>query len=148
MEWSSATKLQSGNNEEWYFNFPPKPLRYLLISSEGFGIDLRKIAVFGDDNCSTATSVTTSLVTPYLTIAYVLGTTVSIPWPVWNITPADCFIPVNFIFKYDNLELATGIFNVDWVAKTITYTSNTCHCPSVSLSAEFNTLNSVISSAV
>ena len=65
LEWSSATKLQSDNNEEWYFNFPLKPLRYLLISSEGFGINLRKIAVFGVDNCSAATSATISLGTAY-----------------------------------------------------------------------------------
>ena len=65
LEWSSASKLQSDDNEEWYFNFPLKPLRYLLISSEGFGIDLRKIAVFGVDNCSAATSATISLGTAY-----------------------------------------------------------------------------------
>ncbi len=116
MEWSSATKLQSDNNEEWYFNFPLKPLRYLLISSEGFGIDLRKIAVFGVDYCSTAANVAISLVTPYSTIFYVLGTTISIPWPVWNITPNDCFMPVNFIFKYNNIEVPADTFIVDWAA--------------------------------
>jgi hypothetical protein len=47
-----------------------------LISTEGYGISLRKIAVFGVDYCSSATSVITSLVTTYSTIAYVLGTSI------------------------------------------------------------------------
>jgi hypothetical protein len=84
---------------------------------------LRQVAAFGVDYCTSATSVTTSLVTAYTSIDN-FGTSITIPWPNYSITPADCFVPVNFIFKdsVGNL-LASGIITVNWVAKTITYLS-------------------------
>ena len=97
-------------------------------------MDLRKIAAFGVDYCTPATSVTTSLATAYSSIAYYFGTSITIPWPNYTVTPTGCFIPVNFIFKDSagNL-LETGIVTVDWVAKTITYLSCTCHSPYVTI---------------
>ena len=93
-------------------------------------MDLRKIAAFGVDYCTPATSVTTSLATAYSSIAYYFGTSITIPWPSYSITPGDCFIPVNFIFKDSaGTLLAPGIVTVDWVAKTITYLSSSCHSP-------------------
>ena len=97
-------------------------------------MDLRKIAVFGVDYCSSATSVSVTLLTTYAPISYALGSTITIPWPKYNVSPADCFIPVNFIFKNSlAVVLAPEIITVDWVLKTLTYVSSTCHSPYITI---------------
>ena len=77
---------------------------------------MRKVAAFGVDYCTPVTSLTASLVTAYTLIDYALGTSIVIPWPTYSVTPADCFIPVNFIFK-DSMGslLPDGVVTVDWV---------------------------------
>ena len=97
-------------------------------------MDLRKIAAFGVDYCTPATSLSVSLVTAYSSIACTLGTSISIPWPNYTVTPADCFIPEDFIFKDSaGNVLATGIVSVNWVAKTLTYLSCPCHSPYITI---------------
>ena len=134
LEWANAMRSQTAADEEWYFNFNPYPQRYIFISSGGYGMDLRKIAVFGVDYCSSATSVSVTLLTTYAPISYALGSTITIPWPSYNVSPADCFIPVNFIFKNSlAVVLAPEIITVDWVLKTLTYVSSTCHSPYITI---------------
>ena len=90
-------------------------------------MNFRKIAAFGVDYCSPATSVTTTLVSAYSSITYVPETSIGIAWPNYTVTPADCFIPVNFIFKDSTGNLlAFGIVTIDWVAKSLTYLSSIC----------------------
>lgn len=87
LEWYNASKIQIVSNEEWYFTFAATPIQYLMISTGGTGIEIRKIAAFGVDYCSAATSVSTTIVTAYASIPYVIGTTISIPWPTWTVIP-------------------------------------------------------------
>ncbi len=104
---------------------------------------MRKVAAFGVDYCTPATSVTATLITAYSTIAYTLGTSIVIPWPNYTVTPADCFIPVNFIFMNSLSLLPNGVATVDWVAKTINFISSTCYS-SLVIQAEFNTQNGAL----
>lgn len=105
---------------------------------------LRKVAAFGVDQCTPATSFMAALVTAYTNITYTLGTSIVIPWPAYTVTPADCFIPVNFIFRdQSGTLLPNGVITVDWVAKTITYVSSTSYTY-ITIQAEFNTLNAAL----
>jgi hypothetical protein len=62
-------------------------------------VSLRKIAAFGFDYCSPAKSITISLVSAYSWIVYTSSSSILIPWPDYTVTPDNCFIPVDFVFK-------------------------------------------------
>ena len=95
---------------------------------------LRKVAAFGVDYCTNPSSVTATLAAAYSTIFYILENTITIPWPMYTISPADCFIPVNFTFKNSGgFLLPSGEITVDWVAKTISFISSTCYSPYITI---------------
>lgn len=75
---------------------------------------LRKVAIFATD-CDTSTP-TVTLLTTYPLYEYKL-VPLSISWPSFSITPANCFALENLIFKDKNNNdlVLDGTVKIDWV---------------------------------
>lgn len=70
--------------------------RYVRLCIEANGLcassgsfDLRKIAVFGNNECLSVTSAV--MQTNYSAVITATGSDISLPWPVYAIDPPNCF---------------------------------------------------------